>query len=175
MTIYLSCIVRYPCFIKSNRILGSVTAFVNEGQASQKKIENCEHLKCRLRGAVVKINEKSSSSCQMLSIVLKQRGHEGTPKIEGTTRARGHEGTPTWKARGHAENLGTRARQHWWHEGTPKIWARGHDNIEGMRARRNFGHEGTRRLKGTQGTPGTRFNRLVFDTVLHCQKFWNLL
>ena len=33
MTIYLSCIDRYPCFIKSNRILGSVTAFVNEGKA----------------------------------------------------------------------------------------------------------------------------------------------
>ena len=33
ITIYLSCIDRYPCFIKSNRILGSVTAFVNEGQA----------------------------------------------------------------------------------------------------------------------------------------------
>ena len=47
-------------------------------------------------------------------------------------------------ARGHAENLGTRAR--------------GHSNIEVTRARRNFGHEGTRRLKGTQGT---RFNRLL--------------
>ena len=54
-------------------------------------------------------------------------------------------------ARGHAENLGTRAR--------------GHANIEGTRARRNFGHEGTRRLKGTQGTQGTRFNRLNWEGI----------
>ena len=54
---------------------------------------------------------------------------EGTPESKARghaknlgTRARGHEGTPTWKARGHAENLGTRAR--------------GHANIEGTRARR---------------------------------------
>ena len=58
----------------------------------------------------------------MLSIILKQRGHEGTPTLkprghaenfghEGT-RARGHEGTPTSKARGHVEILGTRARGH---------------------------------------------------------------
>ena len=35
MTIYLSCIDRYPCFIKSNKIFRSVATFVNEGQASK--------------------------------------------------------------------------------------------------------------------------------------------
>ena len=97
------------------------------------------------------------------------RGHAN---IKGT-RARGYEGTPTSKARGHAENLGTwaqghakidgtRARQKFGHVGTR---ARGHANIEGKRARRKFGHEGTRRLKGTQGTHGTRFNRLRSDVM----------
>ena len=88
------------------------------------------------------------------------------------TQARGHEGTPTLKARGHE---GTRARQHRWHEGTPKIWARRH---EGTRARRNFGHEGTRRLKGTQGTQRTRFNRLKGVTnngLMSNKDFWDLV
>ena len=53
-----------------------------------------------------------------------------------------------------------------------------HANIEGTRARRNFGHEGMRRLKGTQGTQGMRFNRLINDGVedtehffLHCHSY----
>ena len=72
---------------------------------------------------------------------------EGTPasKARGHaknlgTRARGHESTPTWKARGHAENLGTRARQHRRHEGTPKIWARGHEGTPTSKARGHVGH-----------------------------------
>ena len=106
----------------------------------------------------------------MLSIVLKQHRHEGTPKIwarghEGT-RARQHgrhEGTPKIWARGHE---GTRARQHGRHEGTPKIRARGHEgtrarghaNIDGTRARRKFGHAGTR-ARGHANIEGTRARR----------------
>ena len=75
-------------------------------------------------------------------------------------RKLGHAGT---RARGHANIDGTSARRKFGHAGTR---ARGHANIEGTRARRNFGHEGTRRLKGTPGTQGTRFNRLVFISML---------
>ena len=81
------------------------------------------------------------------------RGHEGTP----TSKARGHAEILGTMARWHANTDGTRARRKFGHAGTT---ARGHANIEGTRARRNFGHEGTTRLKGTQGTQGTRFNRL---------------
>ena len=73
----------------------------------RRKLKIASTSKCRLHVAVVKVNEKSSNSCQMLSIILKRRGHEGTP---------------TSKARGHAKNLGT--------------WARGHANIKGTKARR---------------------------------------